>query len=68
MQTQQKPAREVFQGLVLDDGRTFANWGLSRSTRPAVYAEPISYADVQAAVRDETRFPSPIHPVGFMHR
>ena len=67
MQTLQKPAQEVFQGLVLDDGRTFANWGLSRSTRPAVYAEPVSYADVQAAVRDETRFPSPVHPVGSMH-
>ncbi|HYZ72942.1 MAG TPA: hypothetical protein VE641_07665, partial [Chthoniobacterales bacterium] len=51
--------QEVFHGLVLADGRTFTNWGLSRSTRPAAYLEPVSYADVQAAVRDGQRFPSP---------
>ena len=48
---------DVVHGLVLDDGRTFSNWGLSRSTTPAVYLEPISYADVQAAVLDGARFP-----------
>jgi FAD/FMN-containing dehydrogenase len=58
---------DAVHGLVLDDGRAFANWGLSRSTTPAVYLEPISYADVQAAVLDEARFPTPIHPVGSMH-
>jgi len=52
---------------VRDDGRAFTNWGLSRSTTPAVYLEPLSYADVQAAVRDDAAFPSPIHPVGSMH-
>src|SRR6202142_3197592 len=51
-------------GLVIDDQRSYRNWGLSRTTKPAVYLEPISYADVQAAVRDEVRFPTPIHPVG----
>jgi FAD/FMN-containing dehydrogenase len=51
-------------GLVIDDGRSYSNWGLSRTTKPAVYVEPITYADVQAAVRDESRFPTPIHPVG----
>ena len=59
--------RQAIQGLVVDDGRSFANWGLSRTTTPAVYLEPVSYADIQAAVRDEERFPSPIHPVGSMH-
>jgi FAD/FMN-containing dehydrogenase len=54
----------AFHGLVLDGDHTFTNWGMSRSTKPAVYLEPIDYADVQAAVRDERRFPSPIHPVG----
>jgi hypothetical protein len=54
----------AFHGLVLDGGHTFTNWGMSRSTKPAVYLEPINYADVQAAVRDEKGFPSPIHPVG----
>ena len=51
-------------GLVIDDQRSYSNWGLSRTTKPAVYVEPITYADVQAAVRDESRFPTPIHPVG----
>jgi FAD/FMN-containing dehydrogenase len=67
MQENQPITKTPFHGLVLDDGRTFTNWGLSRSTRPAVYLEPVSYADVQAAVRDDKRFPSPIHPVGSMH-
>ena len=65
--TQETGMREAFHGLVLDDGRTFTNWGLSRSTTPTVYSEPVSYADVQTAVRDDKRFPSPIHPVGSMH-
>src|ERR1700736_6368027 len=51
-------------GLVIDDQRSYSNWGLSRTTKPAVYVEPITYADVQAAVRDESRFPTTIHPVG----
>ena len=46
---------DVFHGLLLDDGRTFRNWGLSRATTPAAYIEPVSYADVQAAVRDDWR-------------
>lgn len=55
---------EHFHGLILNEGQSYGNWGLSRTTTPAVYAEPISYADVQAAVRDEKRFPTPVHPVG----
>ncbi len=55
-----------FQGLFENEGRSFANWGLHRATVPAVYAEPISYADVQAAVRDTVRFPGPVNPVGSM--
>jgi FAD/FMN-containing dehydrogenase len=39
---------------------------LHRATKPAVYAEPISYADVQAIVRDSRRFPTPVNPVGSM--
>ena len=65
--TQQTSTHGLFQGLVVEDGRAFSNWGLSRSTRPAVYVEPVSYADVQTAVRGAERFPSPIHPVGSMH-
>ena len=65
--TQETRTQEAFHGLVLDDGRTFTNWGLSRSTKPAVYLEPVTYADVQTAVGDDKRFPSPIHPVGSMH-
>ena len=54
------------QGLVQDEGRVFSNWGLSRTTKPAVYVEPISYADVQDVVRDAARFPAPVSPVGSM--
>lgn len=56
----------VFQGLIQNEGRSFSNWGLHRSTTPAVFAEPISYADVQALVRDSARFPGPVNPVGSM--
>lgn len=52
------------QGLVENEGRNYTNWGLSRATKPAVYVEPISYADVQAVVRDAKRFPTPVNPVG----
>src|SRR6516165_12665883 len=64
--TQETTTHGLFQGLVVEDGRAVSNWGLSRSTRPAVYLEPVSYADVQTAVREAQRFPSPIHPVGSM--
>jgi len=53
-----------FQGIIENEGRAYSNWGLSRSTKPSVYVEPISYADVQAVVRDAERFPTPVHPVG----
>ncbi len=56
----------LFHGLIAAEGRSYSNWGLHRTTTPAVYAEPISYADVQALVRDSTRFPTPVHPVGSM--
>ena len=58
--------REVqpFHGLLDKEGHIFSNWGLSRTTKPAVYVEPISYADVQAVVGDRERFPTPVHPVG----
>jgi FAD binding domain len=56
----------LFQGLIENEGRSYSNWGLHRSTTPAVYAEPISYADVQSLVRDDTRFPTPVNPVGSM--
>jgi hypothetical protein len=55
---------QSFQGLFENEGHVYSNWGLSRSTRPAVYVEPISYADVQAVVRNIERFPTPVHPVG----
>src|ERR1700704_3127564 len=57
---------QPFHGILENEGRTYTNWGLSRSTRPAVYAEPISYADVSAIVRDPQRFPTPVNPVGSM--
>lgn len=53
-----------FHGLIEGAEHTYWNWGLSRSTKPAVYVEPVSYSDVQAVVRDAARFPSPVHPVG----
>lgn len=56
----------LFQGLIENEGRSYINWGLNRSTRPAVYAEPITYADVQGVVRDSARFPGPVNPVGSM--
>jgi len=55
---------QPFQGLIENEGRSYANWGQSRSTRPAVYIEPLTVADVQAVVRDGGRFPSPVNPVG----
>ena len=53
-----------FQGLIESEGRSYSNWGLHRTTKPAVFAEPITYADVQALVRDAARFPTPVNPVG----
>ncbi|AXK39243.1 FAD-binding oxidoreductase [Crenobacter cavernae] len=63
---QQGDVREVqpFSGLLENEGHVYRNWGLSRSTKPAVYVEPLSYADVQAVVCDTQRFPTPVHPVG----
>jgi FAD/FMN-containing dehydrogenase len=54
---------QPFQGLLRSEP-TCSNWGSSRSTRPAVYVEPLNYADVQAVVRDAARFPGPVNPVG----
>jgi hypothetical protein len=54
----------IFQGIFENEGRTYSNWGLSRTTKPAVYVEPISYSDVQAVVADDKRFPTPIGPIG----
>src|SRR4051794_35297647 len=53
-----------FHGLLHPGGRAYTNWGLSETTRPAVYVEPLTYADVQAVVCDAERFPTPINPVG----
>ncbi|CAH1086068.1 FAD-binding oxidoreductase [Candidatus Nitrotoga sp. 1052] len=55
---------QPYHGLLENEGHIRSNWGLSQTTKPAVYVEPISYADVQAVVRDEQRFPTPVHPVG----
>jgi FAD/FMN-containing dehydrogenase len=57
-------AVQPFHGILDNEGRVVTNWGQHRSTKPAVYAEPISYADVQAVVRDTARFPTPVNPVG----
>ncbi len=61
-------AREAqpYLGILQNDGRSYSNWGLHRSTTPAVYVEPIGYGDVQAVVRDGARFPSPVNPAGSM--
>src|SRR3984893_14259741 len=56
----------LFQGLIESEGHSYSNWGLHRRTTPAVFAEPISYADVQSLVRDDARFPTPVNPVGSM--
>src|SRR5262245_38361328 len=55
---------QPFHGILDDESRVVTNWGQHRSTKPAVYVEPISYADVQAVVRDTGRFPTPVNPVG----
>jgi len=57
---------QPYHGLFLNDGRSFSNWGSSRSTQPAVYVEPVSYADVQTVVRNAEQFPGPVRPVGSM--
>ncbi|QOJ22589.1 MAG: FAD-dependent oxidoreductase [Gammaproteobacteria bacterium] len=62
----QEIMHEFYHGLYINDGRRFSNWGSSRSTQPAVYVEPVSYADVQAVVRDTRQFPTPVRPVGSM--
>ena len=51
-----------FHGIFQNEGRVFSNWGGHRTTKPAVYVEPISYADVQDVARDAKRFPSPVGP------
>lgn len=61
---QNLPAPFPFHGLLEDTGKTYTNWGLSNTTKPAVYVEPISYEDVQAIVKDTKRFPTPVSPVG----
>ena len=59
-------ASRPFQGLLENEGHAYHNWGLSQETRPAVYVEPISYADVQTVIGDPIGFPSPVSPVGSM--
>ncbi len=58
------PLARPFHGLLKTEGPILRNWGQSRITTPAVYVEPVSYADVQAVVGDPSRFPTPVHPVG----
>lgn len=60
------PTPVPYQGLLDNEGHAYQSWGLTHETRPAVYVEPISYADVQAVVVDPIRFPSPVSPVGSM--
>ena len=62
----QEITAQPYHGIFINDGRKFSNWGSSRSTQPAVYAEPISYADVQAIARNTEQFPTPVRPVGSM--
>ncbi len=57
-------ASRPFKVLLENEGHAYHNWGLSHETRPAVYVEPISYADVQAVVGDPLRFPTPVSVVG----
>jgi hypothetical protein len=55
--------QHVVQGLIVPGG-SYANWGRSRSTKPAVYVEPVTYSDVQEVVRNVAKFPGPVAPVG----
>ena len=55
---------QPFHGILDNEGRVLSNWGQHRTTKPAVYVEPISYGDVQEVVRDAARFPAPVNPVG----
>jgi hypothetical protein len=49
--TTETRTQNVFHELVLENGRTFRNWGLSRATTPAADSEPTSYADSDSTVR-----------------
>jgi hypothetical protein len=64
MSAVQQSNPKPFHGIIENEGRSFSNWGQSRTTKPAVYVEPISYGDVQAVVADAARFPTPVSPVG----
>lgn len=48
-------------GLSFNGGYKFSNWSSNRNSRPAVYVEPTSYADVQAVIRHKEQFPAPLH-------
>jgi hypothetical protein len=56
---------QPFQGLIQNEGRGFSNWGLHRKTirrsMPSRSAMPTC-----KALRDDTRFPTPVNPVGSM--
>ncbi len=60
------PPTRPFQGLIDAEGHVYHNWGRSQETRPGVWVEPISVADVQAVVGDPVRFPGPVSAVGGM--
>ncbi len=32
---------QPFHGLIENEGRAYSNWALTRTTRPAVYVEPL---------------------------
>jgi hypothetical protein len=44
-----------FQGILENEGRVYSNWGLSRTTKPAVYVEPPAEPRWQRFAREYNR-------------
>lgn len=52
---------QPYRSFYFDAERKFVNWHSDhRKMQSAVYVEPLSYADVQAVIRNKEHFPAPI--------
>jgi hypothetical protein len=55
------------EDLILDNSGQYWNWSRSRVTTPSRSIEVTSYREVQAIVRDDSRYPGPVRAAGSMH-
>ena len=55
------------EDLTLDSPGQYWNWNRSRVTTPSRSIEVTSYQEVQAIVRDDSRYPGPVRAAGSMH-